>query len=49
MVKSVLFDFDGTLLDRDTSIQQFITAQNDGDLETQSTLDGGKTSRCNHQ
>lgn len=29
MVKSVLFDLDGTLLDRDTSIQQFITAQYD--------------------
>lgn len=27
MVQSVLFDLDGTLLDRDTSIQQFITAQ----------------------
>lgn len=29
MVKSVLFDLDGTLLERDTSIQQFITAQYD--------------------
>jgi FMN phosphatase YigB (HAD superfamily) len=29
MVKSVLFDLDGTLLDCDTSIQQFITAQYD--------------------
>jgi putative hydrolase of the HAD superfamily len=29
MVKSVLFDLDGTLLDRDTSIEQFITAQYD--------------------
>lgn len=29
MVKSVLFDLDRTLPDRDTSIQQFITAQYD--------------------
>lgn len=29
MVKSVLFDLDETLLDRDTSIKQFITAQYD--------------------
>lgn len=28
-MKSVIFDLDGTLLDRDTSIQQFITAQYD--------------------
>ncbi|MCU0542738.1 MAG: HAD family hydrolase [Oscillatoriaceae cyanobacterium Prado104] len=28
-MKSVLFDLDGTLLDRDTSIQQFIAAQYD--------------------
>jgi putative hydrolase of the HAD superfamily len=27
MVQSVLFDLDGTLLDRDTSIEQFISAQ----------------------
>ena len=29
MIKSVLFDLDGTLLDRDTSIEQFIWAQYD--------------------
>ena len=29
MIKSVLFDLDGTLLDRDTSIKQFIWAQYD--------------------
>jgi putative hydrolase of the HAD superfamily len=29
MVKSVLFDLDGTLLDRDTSIEQFISAHYD--------------------
>jgi putative hydrolase of the HAD superfamily len=29
MVKSVLFDLDGTLLDRDASVEQFIAAQYD--------------------
>lgn len=29
MVKAVLFDLDGTLLDRDTSVEQFISAQYD--------------------
>jgi putative hydrolase of the HAD superfamily len=29
MAKSVLFDLDGTLLDRDTSVEQFISAQYD--------------------
>jgi putative hydrolase of the HAD superfamily len=29
MVKSVLFDLDGTLLDRDTSVEQFISVQYD--------------------
>jgi putative hydrolase of the HAD superfamily len=29
MIKAVLFDLDGTLLDRDTSIRQFISAQFD--------------------
>jgi putative hydrolase of the HAD superfamily len=29
MVKSVLFDLDGTLLDRDASVKQFISAQHD--------------------
>jgi putative hydrolase of the HAD superfamily len=29
MVQAVLFDLDGTLLDRDTSIKQFVTAQYD--------------------
>lgn len=29
MVQAVLFDLDGTLLDRDTSIQQFVAAQYD--------------------
>ncbi len=29
MVKAVLFDLDGTLLDRDTSVRQFISAQYD--------------------
>ncbi|WP_407647280.1 HAD hydrolase-like protein [Gracilibacillus oryzae] len=27
MIKAVLFDFDGTLLDRDTSVQSFINTQ----------------------
>jgi putative hydrolase of the HAD superfamily len=29
MIKAVLFDLDGTLLDRDSSLQQFVTAQYD--------------------
>lgn len=29
MIQAVLFDLDGTLLDRDTSIEQFIAAQHD--------------------
>jgi putative hydrolase of the HAD superfamily len=29
MVKAVLFDLDGTLLDRDESVKQFIAAQYD--------------------
>jgi putative hydrolase of the HAD superfamily len=29
MVKAVLFDLDGTLLDRDTSVEQFISVQYD--------------------
>ncbi|MBA3947932.1 MAG: hypothetical protein H0X37_25700 [Herpetosiphonaceae bacterium] len=27
MIRAVLFDLDGTLLDRDTSVQQFVAAQ----------------------
>jgi putative hydrolase of the HAD superfamily len=29
MIKSVIFDLDGTLLDRDASVVQFIAAQYD--------------------
>jgi putative hydrolase of the HAD superfamily len=29
MIKSVIFDLDGTLLDRDTSVEQFVSAQYD--------------------
>jgi putative hydrolase of the HAD superfamily len=29
MIKSVIFDLDGTLLDRDASVEQFVSVQHD--------------------